>query len=54
MNRVYFSDVKKNETWEEAETLTYIIIPRKWWSIKQWSFANNFSKSVKIFFMKVV
>jgi hypothetical protein len=54
MNKVYFSDIK-NETWyDESGSLTYIFIPKKWWSIQAWVVAHRFSKEVQIFFMKKV
>ncbi len=51
MDRVYFSDIK-NETWQEADSIRYVLIPRRWWSIKQWLLAIDFSKNVQLFFMK--
>lgn len=51
--RVYFSDVS-TEQWFEAPSLKYIIIPNKWWSIKSWKIAIDFSKSIQLYFMKKV
>lgn len=54
MNKFYWSDIK-NETWHnESDTLTYLLVPKKWWSIKHWEIAIDFSKNIQIFFMRKV
>lgn len=52
MQKLYFSDVPK-ETWEESNYFSYIIVPKRWWSIKEWKLAIKFSKEVQLYFMKV-
>ena len=50
-DKVYFSDVKK-ETWREVESMRYVIIPRRWWSIKDWLLARDLQKNIQVYFMK--
>lgn len=52
MSKVYWANIK-NETWhDESDSMTYIFIPKKWWSIKAWKIAIDFGREVQIFFMK--
>lgn len=52
MNKVYWSDIK-NETWNDSsDSMIYMLIPKKWWSIKAWKMAIDFSNEVQVYFMK--
>ena len=50
--KVYWSDVG-NETWDDSsDVMTYVFIPKKWWSLKQWKIAREFQKELQLYFMK--
>ena len=54
MGKLYFSDIK-NETWYDAgNSMRYILVPTRWWSIKEWLLCKEFERSIQLFFMKKV
>lgn len=40
----YFFWSEKEEGWidDTADWMTFVLIPRKWWSLKAWRFANDY------------
>ena len=44
MNKVWFSNVE--DSWDSPESgkLKVIIIPKKWWSLRSWKIAFEFSR----------
>jgi hypothetical protein len=55
MNKVYFSNIENPNCWENSDlegVLKVWIIPKKWWSIKAWKIALDFSKSFSVEFLK--
>ena len=39
---VYWSVKEDGWTDETADWMTFVLVPRKWWSIKAWKFANEY------------
>lgn len=39
--KVYWSVPANHETWNDSDCITFFLIPRRWWSIKSWKFANS-------------
>lgn len=52
MKKVFFADIKREQWHDESETLTYILVPKKWWSIKHWKFSIDLGKDIQLFFMR--
>jgi len=50
--RLYFSNVQDSEQWMTPNYGFIIIIPRRWWSIKDWGFLNDFIRHHQIYFHK--
>jgi hypothetical protein len=42
-DKVYFSKAFDPTNWNDEDTdyMTFFLVPRKWWSIKAWKFANS-------------
>jgi hypothetical protein len=42
--KFYWSDFMPLDAWrdDDADCMTFVLIPRKWWSIKAWKMANRF------------
>ena len=47
-NNVCFSKINNPDEWEEPQTLIIKVVPKKWWSIKEWLFAKDFEKHMRI------
>ena len=54
-NKVYFSNRETNEVddwgFDDAGQLKVLIVPIKWWSIKDWKFALMFAKDFSVNFV---
>lgn len=52
-DKVYFSHIP-DDSWCVGEYATIIAIPRKWWSIKEWRFMNEFLRTHQIYFREEI
>lgn len=43
MDKLYFSKALDLSSWKDKDTdyMTLFLVPRRWWSIKDWRFAND-------------
>ncbi len=43
-SKVYWSQSSDWDSWEQNDFdwMVFVLIPRKWWSLKAWKFANSF------------
>ena len=46
--KVYFSKTFDPSDWStnDSDFMTFFLVPRKWWSIKAWKFANSLRSSM--------
>lgn len=56
MNMVYFSNIEDKDSWmgsgDSGGILKVWVVPKKWWSIKEWKIAREFSKDFGVSFLK--
>ena len=46
--KFYFSNCASNDWSDCGETMQMVLIPKKWWSFKQWLLARSFMKGFHI------
>ena len=46
--KIYFSNCVSEDWSDSCNTMKMILIPKKWWSIKEWNLAKSFMKSFHI------
>lgn len=54
MNKVYFSSRDWTNDWscKDSGHLKIIVLPTRWWSIKEWKLAIDFNKSFESYFVE--
>lgn len=51
-DKVYFSNIDDDWMKPSGDWANLIAIPRRWWSIKDWKFINDFLKHHQIYFAR--
>ena len=49
-NRFYFSNIPDENSWSSNDNneMRMILLPKKWWSIKEWKLAKDLMKELRI------
>ena len=51
-DKIYWSEREEGWIDDTADWMTFVLIPRKWWSIKAWRFANDYRSHLLKHLMK--